>query len=622
MIVSDIKNSVTRILGKCDDAIIYDRITHAVSTLACRGNWEPLLGYLDITVASGNVVTLPPQVQNVIKVNINNNPSFSRTRLYEFSLNGPTNDMSETTGYSWMDKGTVATMVPLGATSLLRAVSSAGDNGKLLRIYGRNSDGVEISDTLTLNATTPPVTLNSYKYIDRVLKDATAATVALQTSPGAVLLSTYSPSETEPQYRQILLSKPAASVKMLFRRNTFKITNDLDFIPLNSQMAMLLMVLSIEKYLSDTTTEGLALAKGYEEEAVRLCKEEQESRTGFDISQTDEIQTPLDLNYNNRDSIIVADIFDDVATILGPVGRGKVFDHITESLEALNNKSQWDGMDGYIDITVDDSTITLPRYVEVPIEVNIGGRPAQMRNKWFEFHLNGPGQECCGSCSWMWDDRGDVVTIKDVDYEQQLIAIPDLTEDNGKRIRIYGYEADENGQEKWIKTVNPITSQLDDGFWITISTSAIVPPTDSQKVTRIERIVKDVTKGFVSLQGFDIARNAIVIQGYYYPDETEPNYRRIRIGGSCDWVRMRYRKRTLKVTSLTDPLHLKSKLAIMLMARALVSYKKGEADKAAEMELLATQKLLEEQQSRNPGDVTKFSFDRATSMSDPMQGQY
>lgn len=620
MIVRDIIQDAKEVLNYCDNDTVYNRLTHAVEVLANRGNWEPMLGYLDITVSEGNVVTLPYQVETPIRVNINNSPSFSRSRLYEFTLNGPGNDMSETTGFSWMDRGLTPVFAQPSVPAKVKLHSpNSLDNGKQVMVYGIPTDtdtNSELGEALTLNEGTPPESFYTFSEITRIIKPVTVGNVLLKTSAGQ-LLSTYFAGETEPAYKQILLSKEAPAVRMLFRRSTLRISSEDDFIPLQSQMAILLMLKSLEKYRKGMTNEDFAIAKAYEEQAVKLAQEEQDSRAGFNLSQTTETQTPLDLNYNNRDSLIVADIYDDVAGLVGPVGRGKVFDHITEALEALNNKGQWDGMDGYIDITTDDDTVTLPRYVEVPISVNIGGRPATMRNKWFEFHLNGPGS-CGSSCSWTWDDRGDVVTISDPCDPFQLIAIPALPIDNGKFIRVLGY--DEDG--KWIRSTNPDTDELDDGLWLEMDDALVAPETDATYFSRIERIIKDETSGFVTLQGFDESRNTITTLGYYYPDETEPTYRRIRLNGSCEWVRMRYRKRTLKVTSLTDQLHLKSKLAVMCMCRSLASLKAGEFAKAGEMEKKALQYIAEEQMSRNPAETFSFQFDQNIHMSSFEHGQY
>ena len=617
MIARDIFQDAKAVLGQCSESTIFSRLTDAVETLANKGQWEPLLGYYDAPVNAGNLVSLPRDVEMPIRVNVDNTPSYARDRLYEFTLNGPGPD-SPSANWSWEDRGTTPTFIPLTAAMADRIKfesTDAADNGKLIRIYGTGLGASEISETMVLNSAVPQTTSSIFTSITRISKDVTAGLVNVYRYTNGAILSTYYGNDTEPFYRQIRLSKTGVTARVLFRRRTFVISSQDDFIPLHSKMAILMMLKANDAYRKGSI-EQMALGQAYEKQALAFLKEEQDSRNTFAELAAQDDQPIYGLNVNNRDSIIAADVYDDAVKIFGKEGMQRTLDRISESVEALANKSQWDGMDGYIDIATDEDTITLPRYVETPISVNTGGRPAFMRNKWFEFHLNGPGSDCGGSVGWAWDDRGEVVTLKDVDYEQQLIAIPDLSEDNGKYIRIFGYDAD----DKWIRSTNPNTGKDDDGFWVMISQSVVSPDSGSQKVSRIERITKDITKGFVSLSGFDTDGLNATLIGYYWPDETEPRYRRIRVGCSCDWVRMRYRKRTRKITSLTDPIHLQSKLSVVTMMMSLAALGKGDVQTSEMMEQKAGQYLSEEQMTRSPAEVFSFQFDTSTSWADPLQG--
>lgn len=624
MIVSEIFQDAKRFLGQCNEGEIFARLTDAIETLANKGQWEPLLGYMDTAVNSGNLVTLPREVEIPIRVNVDNNPSYARDRLYEFTLNGPGSN-SERTGWQWEDRG----QVPIFASfvsdpaSFVQVSSDASDDGKKIRVYGKDMNGLDISVEITLDAPTTAFTTEAFSSITRVSKDVTAKSVGLYVQNAADifngidphLIATYAPDETEPLYRQIRLSKTGVTAHIFFRRRTYKITSRDDFIPLHSKMSILMMLKANESY-RDGSIDKMALGDAYEKKALAFLKEEQDSRNTFAELASQDPQPIVGLNINNRDSLIAADVYDDAVAIFGKEGKQKTFDRISDALEALSNKSQWDGLDGYIDVSADDYTVTLPRYVEVPTEINIGGRPTFMRNKWFEFHLNGPGSECGARCSWVWDDRGDVVTLVDVSYPQQLLATNDLVEDNGKYIRVFGY--DDNDKE--IRTINPITNQLDDGLWLPMNIANTVPASNAQLVQRITRIVKDETLGFVKLEGFSVDRNDTNVLGYYYPDETEPNYRRIILGSPCGWVRIRYRKRLLKITSFTDPLHLKSKIALTAMMMSFASLAKGDLQTADGMEQKALQYITEEHISRNPNETFDFQYDTGTSWADPAQG--
>lgn len=585
---------------------LYNAITDAVEILANKANWDPMQGYLDIRVQDGKTCILPRQVEYPIKININANPSFSRDKLYEFVLNGPGNDMLEVGNSNWMDRGVVPFFKELDSPDIIQAISYLStDDGKTITFVGLDSEGKEVSETLILNHLDPPWTGTTFSVVNSVSKDVTVRQVYLVRSLNNENIALYEPNETNPQYRKIQLSVAAPALRILYRRATTKITSDNDFIPLHSKVAILLMMKAMEFYKKGDVTQGSPL----EDVAVKFIKEEQESLRNFSLIDATEKQSALDLNYNNADSIIVADVYDDACEIFGNLGRQGIFDKITESVEILNNKSIWDGLEGYVDLCVNSNIVTLPRYVEIPIAVNIGGRPRQFRNKWFEFHLNGTGSNCGGSCDYI-DILGEFVTLCDVSYSQRLIASPDSTADNGKELRVFGYS-----ENKWIVTADGPNNALQDGFPVVIASGQNAPLVASQAVDVITRITKPVTSGFVQLSGYGTNGEDSVILGYYFPDETEPNYSRIQIGSNCGWVRMRYRKRMLKVSSLTDPLHLKSKLSVMAIMRSMKSLLDGKLDDAEKMEQKAFQMLSEEQQSRHPSEGMSFQFNTATSMS-------
>lgn len=606
MRVADIFSQAKDFLGTgaSDPAVVYLAITDALELLNNKAPWDVLKAYLDLPVQAGNLVTLPDFVDVPIKVNVSNEPSFSRDRIYEFSINGPGSATRRAT-FGWEDRGFVPTLVTLPAASRLLIPINGGDFGKKVVIQGRDAAGKEITETL-VNAATDVATLQTFYAITAVSKDATTNSVPLWASSNGVahttLLATYRPAETEPRYRQIRLSEAGATVRMLVRRKSLAVSGMDDFIQVQSKVGMLLMIKAIVAWRRTDS----AVAQAFEADATRICTEAQKATNTFvDLAKDTEADSARGLNLNNRDSVVMGDVFDEVAAIVGPMGQQRIFEKVTEGLEALCNKGHWDGLTGYVDIFTDcASYLTLPRYVESPIEINLGGRPTYMRNKWFEFHLNGPGSECqerCGGWEWV----GDVCLQHPVNFVMQLVAVPDTSADDGKVVTVYGY--DENA--KWIRTGG------EDGFPLVTSHSKILPVGADQKVSRVERITREATAGFVRLTGYSLDQTQSVQLGYYYPDETEPRYMRIKLPRASSWVRMRYRKRTLKVASLADPLHLKSKLSIVCMVRALDQlYKAKTGDEiaaAGALELKAVGYLADEQSSSNPGETFQIQFDKS-----------
>jgi hypothetical protein len=860
MRVSEIKTDAKEVLGYCEDDTLYGRLTQAVEVLSKEGNWDSLQAYIDIVV-DDRVVTLPRDVLIPLEININNHPAFSRSKLYEFTMNGPGSDMQDTLGYSWMDKGTVPVMKQPNGMQIAASGINVADAGLTIKLWGYDQSGRECYDAIVIGGTDPAQltpSVNTFQIITQVSKPVTAGRVDLYgiktnrppgifpppppgpppppvqcadptivpnggtfpgrvavaindnepgakmsitldgsiptpdhgqivdsrrfaysppfgdttvsvlafkdglansdvvtavfhivtpdhspgpsfnpiggtyqlpvlvaiNAPGAdhlaytiddpippspthgiqsprnfthvrinsgthtlramsytagrqnsavtvatyiivhgrtfglpfedlgenplfdsgtgnpppvgneipvpnpptpfppvpqppildggpdflIFLTSYYADETEPAYRQILLNAvvPGTNIaprgiRMLYRRRTYAITSDDDWIPLNSHMAILTALRALES-LRNGTTEELQKVDPLLKQAVDFLQKDQKVLDMFDLAAQSEIPPTLDLNYVTADSLVVADIFDDACQIFGPIGRNQIYDKITAAAEILNNQGQWDGLIGYVDLLTDSHHyITLPRYVEAPIAININGTPRMMRNKWFEFHLNGPGSHNMGALRY-WDDMADVVTIRPIPWPSKLVARCDLASDNGKIIKVFGYDAYDTELRTQAGDVAP-----EDGLTIPMSTDGVL--IDAQPlVARIERITKQQTNGYCQLMAWEPQTKTAVPIGFYHPDELEPNYHRVRLPHKCAWVRMKYRKRQIKVSGLTDPLHLRSKMAIVT---AMKSIKALDTDPglAETLEKKAIDYLDKEQSSRNPSETFNIQFE-------------
>lgn len=139
--------------------------------------------------------------------------------------------------------------------------------------------------------------------------------------------------------------------------------------------------------------------------------------------------------------MLVKDIYKKTKEILGQCSQEVIFDRLTEVIEVMKAKGDWDPMIGYIDICggTDKRTFALPDDIETPLAVNVCGRPTYMRNKWYEFHLNGMGSN--HETSWTWDDAGFFPTIVDIIDPSILIAVADLKNDLSTIVRVFGADA-------------------------------------------------------------------------------------------------------------------------------------------------------------------------------------
>lgn len=267
----------------------------------------------------------------------------------------------------------------------------------------------------------------------------------------------------------------------------------------------------------------------------------------------------------------VQDVFDEAQKISAVCDEDKLFRWITDAIEMIVNKADFEGWIGYLDLCVSGRCVTLPREVECILAVNIAGRPTLGRNQLFTFHLNGPGDNA-ESIDYSYQDTGFYPTYRDIAEPTQLIAFVDKPEDEGATLRVYGY--DENG----VLVRQKVSGVWQDGYLIPTLFGLAVPDVDMPKFSRITRVQKARTQGDIRLSTVDSAGTSGVTLGIYEPDEQEPHYRRIKLGREATWIRIAYRKATQKIYSKSDRVPLYSRQALLFAMRSLKYY--DEADLA------------------------------------------
>ena len=144
MLVRDIFAEAAKILGFCDEQEVFGRIEDAITVLANKGDWNPLIGLLDICACSdGNTLTLPREVDNPLAVNVNGHPLYFRNRWYEFHLNGEGSFSKEKNcGFTWDDSGFVPVFMDIIQPAYLLGLADLKtDKNKVLRIFGFDLHG-------------------------------------------------------------------------------------------------------------------------------------------------------------------------------------------------------------------------------------------------------------------------------------------------------------------------------------------------------------------------------------------------------------------------------------------------------------------------------------------------
>jgi hypothetical protein len=292
----------------------------------------------------------------------------------------------------------------------------------------------------------------------------------------------------------------------------------------------------------------------------------------------------------------VEDVWDESKKIVGSCSDIALFRAMSDAVTLIANKAEFEGWKGWLDIcTSGGSCVTLPREVETVLAVNIGGKPTLGLSSLFNFHLNGPG-DCTCACNWTWQDQGGWhSTYRDLTEGHKLVGYVSTSSDNGKALIVYGFDTAGNKLRRQVGGV------WLDGYQVPTIYGYAIPDAGAPVVARIIGVQKDETDGPVRLSTIDAGGpTGGIVLGVYEPDETLPQYRRIKLGCSCSWVRIAYRRTTPLLTSRYDRVTLKSRLAFLNAMRAVKYYHDVDLGLAHAYEADAARLELEAQDASEP----------------------
>lgn len=310
--------------------------------------------------------------------------------------------------------------------------------------------------------------------------------------------------------------------------------------------------------------------------------------------------------------MLVKEIYNEARKIFGHCDMPILLRWISDSVLLLADKGETDLLVGYLDLCLDGNCATLPREVEVILALNICGHPTIPLDALFSYHNNGPGDGC--SCGWTWADQGNWFTFKDIQCPSKLVAFVENAEDDGKLLRVFGF--DEFNRPLRTK----IGDTWEDGLRVPTRFGYALPASSDPYVSRITGIVKDITVANVRLSSFDNAANMTggsgTLLGIFEPDETEPRYRRIKLGHCGGWIRICYRRKSYELRSLEDRIFLTSRLALLMAMRAVKAYGDGDIQNGNSFEANATRMLTERENSLTGPARMPIQVDDRNSISD------
>ena len=202
------------------------------------GKWKGSVITLKIASSTG-VITLPFNYADVLAMTYDGIPYPTFTEFHQYIEEGPgkVDEALHWPGILLSLGDNFCTQADPTVASTLRVYSSAGDNGKVVRVYGQLNGDI-IYDTngnegeqVTLAA--PFVsTTNQYDKITGLTKDLTTARVYLKGWDGTTetLLSTYQPNETVPVYHRYQTGVCEKEIRIICQRRFIPLVAETDFV--------------------------------------------------------------------------------------------------------------------------------------------------------------------------------------------------------------------------------------------------------------------------------------------------------------------------------------------------------------------------------------------------------
>lgn len=290
----------------------------------------------------------------------------------------------------------------------------------------------------------------------------------------------------------------------------------------------------------------------------------------------------------------VRDIYAEAKKILGGCDAATIYEKITQAVEVLSNSGDFDPLMGFVDLCVSDGCVVLPREVDTVLAVNVGGHPVILRDMLYRFHLNGLG-DCGTPCGYSVEDGGLVPCYRELAEPSKLICFVDEPSDTNKELWAYGYAEDGT----WIRSLEG--GVWYDGYRVPTIYNYALPGTDAPTFARIVRFRKAQTNGCLRVSSFTATAVSPTLVGYFEPDETDPQYRKIKVTAAGQtWVRIAYRKRIYRVKSLDDLIPLPGTVPLLMMLRSLKAYDQTDLAEATGFETTARRLLTEAAWAHSP----------------------
>jgi hypothetical protein len=213
------------------------------------GKWKGAVVEVDFDSSSG-FITLPYEVECVLAMTYNRMPALTYTQFHTYTINGP-GEIQDTLNWPGVliDMGDgFVTQVDISTTGVLKIVTDAADDGKQIRLFGKDENGDQIFDSDGLQGelitcATPFVnTTHQFSVLTGIQATPDPATVMQKFwsiyDAGNTLLSTYYPGESRPCYRRYRTGQAEQAIRLICQRRFIPVRNESDWVWPDSMAAL------------------------------------------------------------------------------------------------------------------------------------------------------------------------------------------------------------------------------------------------------------------------------------------------------------------------------------------------------------------------------------------------
>lgn len=214
------------------DSKIGNWINYRYDDIVGRWNWPQLYNTTTITLTGGSTsLSFPRDVDYIISI-------YDKTNDVVLDPLDPSRGPQEyisvldsngiPTVYWW--DGISVLAQPSSASTITVESSSASDTTQYVRVWGKDSNGAEITEKILLTGTTAATSTNTYASIDRVSKDSNTAGLITGKASTTTLfkIDPYSYGSTN---NRITIAQPSSSDLTLtytYKRKVMRLINDED----------------------------------------------------------------------------------------------------------------------------------------------------------------------------------------------------------------------------------------------------------------------------------------------------------------------------------------------------------------------------------------------------------